>query len=375
MTNAIMQKEARCSKGAPAWRAFGIIFPFGALGGAFREKYELEFAPFLCKRRGVQLGSSGMMNKKRREAMKAMLKEKTKQIMTVTALLVLAGCCGHDREEAPFDKLRNNELVYTLAWSGLTSDGTAVEFVEKVSANNGIRVCHAVCYDGDNLQAYRIEGRNVVTYRYLKDSLSVVDDAETFLRMTIRKLENPHAFSGDKSMEKYYAEQTEKVSGQINAVASGDMLGILPQEGLRVMYAGTGYAFAFSSFRKETREWVSSEVPLAVEAFYQRVLQETSKPEHKRSFPSYVRAIPLFTEEELAAEKDTPVFDWEKAGYHVLYACRYPYALIPVLENDSPFPSVKTYVPGNKFKVSREGYGDGEPPYFLIETFAGGAEG
>jgi hypothetical protein len=103
-----------------------------------------------------------------------------------------------------------------------------------------------------------------------------------------------------------------------------------------------------------------------IEAFYQFTIQQTSSPEHARSYPAYMRAIPLLTEEDLKSEKDTPIIDVEKARYHVGFAIRHPYMLIPVPEKKSPFPAVKKYAPGDKFKAN---YLD--DTWHLVETFAG----
>jgi len=107
------------------------------------------------------------------------------------------------------------------------------------------------------------------------------------------------------------------------------------------------------------------EMPSNINALHKVVTQALSSPEHTRNYPSYLRAVPLLTAEELEAEKDTPVINTEKARYHVQFATRLPYALVPVPEKESPFPNIRKYTPGDKFKVK---YGDG---YMLIETFKG----
>ena len=85
-----------------------------------------------------------------------------------------------------------------------------------------------------------------------------------------------------------------------------------------------------------------------------------------KNYPSYLRAVPLFTEKELGAEKDTPLIDSAKTRKNVHYAVQYPYTLFPIPPGRSPFPTVLNYTPGNKFKVSDEG------GLFLIETFVNG---
>jgi hypothetical protein len=120
------------------------------------------------------------------------------------------------------------------------------------------------------------------------------------------------------------------------------------------------------------RKWLGTPdgVPPEVGAFRQAVAQALTLPEYERCYPSYVRAVPLFTEEEIEAEKDTPTIIGG-VSYHIAYATRYPYALIPVPEKESPFPAGQAYTPGDRFKVRHADYGEGLPPYFLIETFRG----
>jgi hypothetical protein len=136
------------------------------------------------------------------------------------------------------------------------------------------------------------------------------------------------------------------------------------------------------------RRWTGtfSEVPIAVEAFCQRMIQVESSNSgwcadlfkntshwftartvaalpDIRDYPAYLRAIPLFTEEALEAEKDTPLIALEEARQNVHYAVQYPYIFFPIPPKRSPFPTARKYTAGDKFRVNYEG------GCFLIETF------
>ena len=86
-----------------------------------------------------------------------------------------------------------------------------------------------------------------------------------------------------------------------------------------------------------------------------------------RIYPSYMRAIPLFTEEELTRAKDVPLIDGE-GNVPVQIAADAPYLLIPIKDKKSPFPSLgKPYEPGR----DRVRFQAGIERHFLIETFKG----
>jgi len=98
-----------------------------------------------------------------------------------------------------------------------------------------------------------------------------------------------------------------------------------------------------------------------------------------RIYPSYLRAIPLHTEEEQEQAKSTPLvemnldsFFYKGNDYHVAFAVSSPYTLIPVLAKGSPLPFLdKPYEPGrDKVRVRRD-LGDDGYVYFLVETFKG----
>ena len=123
------------------------------------------------------------------------------------------------------------------------------------------------------------------------------------------------------------------------------------------------------------RNWIgfSDKALPEIDRIRQTVTQTLVSPEYRRHYPSYLRAIPLFTEKEVEAEKDTPTIDFRTARYHTQLAVGLPYTLIPVTEKGSPFPIIRKYSPGDKIKVLVEGSlsFSGKPCYYLIETFKG----
>ena len=54
----------------------------------------------------------------------------------------------------------------------------------------------------------------------------------------------------------------------------------------------------------------------------------------RKHYPSYLRAVPLRTEEKRVSEKETPFIDLDTTQYHVEYAVHNPYMLIPVPEKN-----------------------------------------
>ena len=270
-----------------------------------------------------------------------------------------------------WSEVYSNEVLCAILGinTGTSFDGSWIAVIENSSITDGLHVHNVISCCRNVLQAYRIEKRSIINYRHLEDSRPVMDEAKELLSMMIHKQRDPDSF--DESRKRYHAALTEKLSSQVSTVVTGDVQNGLLEEGQKVRYVGAGYAFAHSLFRKEEAEWHTGEVPFAVEVFYQIGMRETSQPRHKKNYPSFMRALPLFTEEDLKAEKDKPVLDWNKVRYHVRFAVAYPYALIPVPEKESPFPEVKEYVPGDTFRVKNMDRVKGEPPYYLIETFKG----
>jgi len=147
-------------------------------------------------------------------------------------------------------------------------------------------------------------------------------------------------------------------------------------------------------------KWVglSHEAPNIIKDFCDSVTADVNNPfpwlspipqYGRRVYPSYLRAIPLLSENERAQAENIPLVDIER--YYITFACKSPYTLIPIQEKDSPFPALnKPYEPGcDKVRVKldvqlwvgierdpktgwlgRSIYKD-VPFYFLIETFKG----
>jgi len=132
-----------------------------------------------------------------------------------------------------------------------------------------------------------------------------------------------------------------------------------------------------------------NEIPPAVMAFCAKVQAEVNNPKYaknnplswkskklsygKRIYPSYLRAVPLCTEEDHEQTKDIPFIDLEASSYHAYLAICSPYMLVPIPEKDFSFPELgKPYEPGrDKVKVKFSGWYFKEDVYFLIETFKG----
>jgi len=92
-----------------------------------------------------------------------------------------------------------------------------------------------------------------------------------------------------------------------------------------------------------------------------------------RIYPSYLRATPLHTGEELEQAKDIPLIDFDLSKF-TMFAVNSSYLLIPVHVKKSPFPSLnKPYEPGlDKVRVKAP-YENGREAFFLVETFKGEA--
>ena len=120
------------------------------------------------------------------------------------------------------------------------------------------------------------------------------------------------------------------------------------------------------------RSWTELRLPEPIPeghaGFRQRLADVICVPECARACPAYIRAVPLFSEEDREAEKDTPLIKVER-GTPEWLAIVYPYLLFPVPPDWQPLSSAENYALGNKFKV-REGGN-----YYLIETFRGSSKG
>ena len=223
------------------------------------------------------------------------------------------------------------------------------------------------------LQGYRIEGRKVTDYRwsdyisrwFREDSVTrkIPNKREDFLYKRIAMGE-----AHERLPNRLYQNRTrpQPLGGEpaltVTRMGSTFLARLAPKE---AVYWGNWIVWQWAGVFMET--------PAEIETFRQSAAQVLSDPKYARQYRSYLRAVPLFTEEELEAEKDTPLLDLRMARYHAWRAVQYPYLLIPVPERQSPFPAVGNYTPGDTFKVRCDH--DGKPYYFRLDTFAGETRG
>ena len=290
---------------------------------------------------------------KRRDAMKSMMKT----AMGLSVLLTLAGCDNRGQRDDEF----SNEIVASHSmWRNKES---RVYYFEKKDPKSPevrdvflLRASHL-------LQIYRIENRTVTQCYFLTNDDSALDIiGQECFSVFNALLRLPNILKPDRAVS-FNSEERHPVT--IVNTRSGFReidLDMLNQKDF-VEWNGL-WAWKWTG--------TSNETPAEFDMFHQMALQSFSSPEYARDYPSYVRAIPLFTEAELEAEKDTPIIDLseplkdaKRGHYHVVYAIGFSYALIPVPENRSPFPAVRKYTPGDKFKAENLGR------WYLIETFKG----
>ena len=282
------------------------------------------------------------------------MKATMKTMMGLSVLLTLAGCYSEKKEWQ--DTVRNEVTDATKRTA--RNGGTVYMIEQRMPASDALRVCDVVFINPSHLlQRYHIEGHTVINYHHLLRHDAKVDMPEEkyYSAFTIFLNLDRLDTIPERVKEGFDFKELERLN--MSAALSGDSPILTVIE-------------AYSNRRDESfgvRKWTGATngVPSVITAFYQNVIQKTSLPEYAKSYPSYLRAIPLLTEVDMEAEKDTPVIDSEKARYHTEWAIFSPYTLIPIPEKKSPFPAVRKYAPGDKFRVN---YWD---KWFLIETFKG----
>ena len=287
------------------------------------------------------------------------MRTKTKVVdwyaITVVALMMCAGC-ARMAERAEWREIVRNEVVNPDTWGlGTGHFATNIERTNVVTNNTGKKVDVYVC-TGPFVQSYRIEGRKVFNCRWV-DHVTVNTSAtwESFWQLSKRLEQN----------------ETDTKPLTNEPVVTITEIGHFPRTSLEDYYPypySPERGFVTWSYWS-ARQWAGTldKVPAEVEGFRKTIEQTVSAPEHVKNYRSYVRTVPLITKEALEAEKDTPLIDLKKTRYHVTLG--YPYLLIPVPERRSPFPAVRNYTPGDKFKVQYE-Y-NGKMYDYLIETFQG----
>jgi len=284
---------------------------------------------------------------------------------TAVVLVVSTGCVILSEWEE-----NRNEVVYSFY--RMLTHGVGITCVEQTSN----LICHDlkttdVFIDASPaiLQTYRIEGRKIVNCRWTNRFHDLCD------------LDTDEEYNTAYDKHEVFIEKEsnlrEMFRQQPNRLTQRDTHPSPLKNGSIVTVTGIGWGpflplpetLTWSCW--SARQWagISSEAPVEIEAFCQAIAQVVSAPECVKHYRSYLRAVPLFTEADMEAEKKTPLVKLDVTRYHVKNAIQYPYTLFPIY--GSPFfSSARTYKPGDKFKVQQE-Y-EGEVYYFLIETFAKG---
>ena len=285
------------------------------------------------------------------------MKRIVKIVLGVCALTMIGAGCALVDEEGSRNEVLRSYLRYV-------ADGAGVICVEqeRVSTDNNVSKISDVytCCDS-RLQAYRIENRKVVNYRwsdspYYSQDKAIMADYDAFwgkvdpLYKTLCQL--PNRLEQDMILVRTLGN-----CPTVTVTQMGWFLGdpMFPHAWL---YWGA-------------LQWTGTheEAPAEIEEFCQAVAEVFPALQYARKYRSYLRAIPLFTDADIEAEKNTPLINENRTRYHVRRAIQHPYLLIPVHEQRSPLPN-RSYRPGDKFKVKCE-WG-GKAYYFLIETFKGG---
>ena len=283
------------------------------------------------------------------------MKTRVRIVEITLALMMCAGCALFKTEK------ERNEVVAITSQSQGYPNSFGVTCI--VSTDNVLKTFDVCTVSSPvMLQAYRIEGCKISNYRwsnYLRKGFS-----ET--------MEEEHEAFAEK-----YATMRNTYGQLPNRLGQSDTLPQSLNDGpvVAVTEMNSYSPFSVKGFItwNDWNMWLwtgsPNEVPTAIEAFRKNAAQVVAMPEYAMTHRAYLRAIPLFTEEALAAEHDTPLISIGKTRYHARFALSHPYLLVPVPERKSPF-YFKGYSPGDKFKV-RQKNNKGEPFYFLIETFKG----
>ena len=304
------------------------------------------------------------------------MKNRIKTVLGVCTLLMMCAGCAlfkTDRER--------NEVVSRLdeeknTFWGYGSFGLTCIEQTTASADNGLKISD-VCiqYPSYMLQMYRIEGDKVVNYHwsdhllygvyYLQDDntqRAAWDECQALIDKIWAMRKAQKQLPNRAGQSETFPQPQEK--GSIVTVTHIELTGNSFKDAKGIVHLRNLWA---------ARQWAGTpnDVPAEIEAFRQNALQAVSVPEYRGYYSSYVRAIPLLTKEALEAEQDTPLLG-RGQRYHVKAALQYPYLLIPVPEGRPPV-SITGYKPGDKFKFKVLQDCNGEPCYFLIETFKGEA--
>ena len=287
------------------------------------------------------------------------MRTQTKLVCWCVAMAVTLMMCAGCAIMTEFFGERKNEITRGYYW--ITADGKGVICVEQktASTNNALKACNVYVIDFPFVQRYRIENRKVSNCRWA-DRLNNWDrDQDKVIERKLAVLfESPRQYP-NRLRQTDNPSQLLESDSVVTMTEMGSFFGDPISLPGFVTWGGFG-----------VHQWMGtpSEVPEPIEQLRQGIEQVLSTPEHIKHYKSYLRAVPLFTKEEIEAEKDTPLIDEEKMCYHVQYAMNHPYVLFPL--SGSPFKSIfRKYTPGDKFKVQ---YYHNSEAYFLIETFKKG---
>ena len=333
------------------------------------------------------------------------MRTKTKAVCCyMVALMVQAGCQRKPEEVVPMKPDEsNNEVVCQLGSIGSDHPGPhSVVYVERnISASR-----KDVFYLNTDflVQAYSVEKDTVKNYRWFSHgglefgTESAVQGKFIFLLGYLwgQGFKQPWAWwatEGEREWDLPLSDYAAFLNNQERVKNATTTL----------IYVGIYFKgqFRFDNIPIEPlrlQRWsgLTSDEPDTIKEFCAEVLADVDKPKYAannpmswqskmlpawtrkipqsryglRKYPSYLRAVPLRTEEELNLTKDIPYITDVKPYYHIQYAVESPYTLIPVPEEASPFPSLnKPYEPGrDKVRVKVD---LGEDIHFLIETFKG----
>ncbi|MCL2103625.1 MAG: hypothetical protein FWH21_01000 [Kiritimatiellaeota bacterium] len=301
-----------------------------------------------------------------------MTKTRLGVVLSVFALMMCVGCVS------VWDKKRN-EVVYDLSRKpiynskiqvdsfGFNFEITCIEQTKGLN-DNSVKVSDVCIASGFMLQTYRIQGNRIVNYHWSDYLLYGVRHLQEDDKKQTAWKECETLIDKMWAMRKAHEQLPNRL---VQSETRPQRLGNSPVVTITAMREGLWIPSTPNSSTHWNNwaawQWAGApdEVPEAIEVFRQSAVQVASVPKYVKSHLAYLRAIPLFTEEELEVEKDTPLIDLQEARYHIRNAIRYPCLLIPIPKGQSLFRTTLNYTPGDKFRVS---YGDG---YMLIETFKG----
>jgi len=292
--------------------------------------------------------------------------------------MVWTGCCKNGKTneiQVMTPDAANNEVVQHLKYYRYKEETPFTPFqsvyVEKVDASR-----KEICFLNVMFlaQAYTIEGDTIANYRWFSGTnwdYGREYEYRLLWYWLVRTL-HPSTNANTSYEERLVAMQVaEQQAPEVQSNATTTTV-IHADYTFNLMGPTRTSSLELLKWSGETSKTLG-----VVTSFCKAITADVGKPEHM--YPSYLRAIPLYTEEEREQAKDIPLiklsldfFFYEGVDYHVAFDVRAPYMLIPVPEKGSPFSSLnKPYEPGRdkvRVKCSYEGSPD---IYFLVESFKG----